>query len=399
MEEVIADLHIHSRFSRATSKELSIENLEKWAKIKGVGLLGTGDFQHAHWWKEIDALEEREGILYSKGGFPFVLQTEISLMYTQDGKGRRIHYVILAPGKEVGKQITLWLASKGRLDYDGRPIFGFNSIELVDELMKISDKIELIPAHIWTPWFGIFGSKTGFDSLKQCFGEKENKIHAIETGLSSNPSMNWKISELNNRTIISSSDLHSFWPWRIGREATIFSNIRSYDGLIKQIREDLIKGTVEVNPAYGKYHWDGHRNCNFSCSPEKTKQLGGKCPKCGNQLTVGVEYRVEELADQEAREGKSFYELLPLHEIISLCYGSGMNTAKVWGIYNQLIEKYGNEFNVLLNISKVDLLKDKFDEKLVGIIMLNRHNKINVKPGFDGQYGVAKVPNFQKKLI
>ena len=194
-------MHIHSRFARATSKYIDVPNLVKYARIKGVGLLGTGDFTHPEWVKELNVLREAGGILYYED-FPFIWQTEISLMYTQDGKGWRIHHVILAPNKEVAEQITKFLGSKGRLDYDGRPIFGFSSIELVEEMEKISEDIEIIPAHIWTPWFGIFGSMSGFDSLKQAFGDKVGRIHAIETGMSSDPEMNWRIKELNNKNEI-----------------------------------------------------------------------------------------------------------------------------------------------------------------------------------------------------
>jgi len=400
---VIADLHIHSRFSRATSKSIDIANLEKYARIKGVGLLGTGDFQHPEWFKELKVLEEREGILYTDSGFPFVWQTEISLMYSQGGKGRRVHHLILAPNKEVVKQITEFLKSKGRIDYDGRPIFGFSSIDLVDAMLEIDKDIEVIPAHAWTPWFGIFGSKSGFDSLKECFGDRAGYINAIETGLSSDPEMNWRLSELNNRSILSFSDLHSFWPWRLGREATIFSKIETYKDLIKQIRENSILGTVEVDPAYGKYHYDGHRLCNFSCSPIETRELKGICPKCGKELTVGVEYRVEELADQNIEENKNqknFYKLLPLHELIALAKASALSSNKTWMIYNKLIRKFGNEFNVLLRANKEELLKEiPKDELLIELILKNREGKIKVKPGYDGVYGEAMLSERQEKLF
>jgi len=290
---IIADLHLHSKYARATSKDISLANLVKYARIKGLGLLGTGDFQHPVWFKELDKLEEVEGIVYFDG-FPFVWQTEISLMYTKLGKGRRIHYLILAPNKEVVKQITAFLASKGRLDYDGRPIFGFQSVELVEEMNKISNKIEVIPAHCMTPWFGFFGSKSGYDSLKDAFEDKVNKIHAIESGMSADPEMLWRLDAGKN--IISFSDMHSFWPWRIGRESTIFNLPKSkqltYDLILKQIRENTFVATIETEPAYGRYHWDGHRNCNFSCSFEETKKLNGICPVCKKLLSIGVDYRI-----------------------------------------------------------------------------------------------------------
>jgi len=403
-KETIADLHIHSRFSRATSKDLTIENLERYARIKGIDLLGTGDFTHPLWFDELDKLEEREGLLYTKTGFPFVWQTEISLVYTQDGKGRRIHYLILAPDKETVKRINAWLGSRGRLDYDGRPIFGFSSIELVDGMMGLNSEIEIIPAHAWTPWFGIFGSMSGFNSLKDAFHDREKFIHAIETGMSSDPEMNWRISELNNRTIVSFSDLHSFWPWRIGREATIFSEVRSYKDIISQIRENKILGTMETDPAYGKYHWDGHRLCKFSSSPEETKKIKGICPVCGKPLVIGVGNRVEELANQDTikhPDRKPFHKILPLHELIALATGSTLASKKTWGVYNRLIEKFGSEINILLKSDEKELIKALSDEKvLFDLVIKNRKGKLKIKPGFDGEYGVAILEaEEQKKLF
>jgi len=396
----IGDLHIHSRFSRATSKAIDIESLERYAKIKGVDILGTGDFQHAGWFKELEVLEERDGLLYTKTGFPFVWQTEISLMYSQGGRGRRVHHVILAPNKEVAEQITKFLGSKGRLDYDGRPIFGFTSIELIDEMLKISKDIEVIPAHCMTPWFGIFGSKSGFDSLKECFEDREDKIHAVESGMSADPEMLRKFSFLKNKAVVSFSDLHSFWPWRIGRESTVFSNISSYKEILKQIRENSFLSTIETEPAYGRYHFDGHRLCNFSCSPAETLRLKGLCPKCGKPLTVGVDYRVEELADQKVKDKKTHYNLIPLHELIALTKASTLASKKTWLTYNQLIDRFGTEFNILLNVSKDELLKAlPEDNKLAEIILENRKGKLQIKPGYDGVYGEVTLGEKQKKLF
>jgi len=403
---MFADLHIHSRFSRATSKAITIENLEKWALVKGLGLLGTGDFQHPEWIKELDALEERDGILYTKSRFPFLWQTEISLMYSQDGKGRRIHHVILAPDKGVVKQITEFLSRKGRLDYDGRPIFGFSSVELEDEMLSISPDIEIIPAHCMTPWFGVFGSKSGFDSLKECFLDKTNKIHAVESGLSADPEMLRRFSWLNGKAIVSFSDLHSFWPWRIGREATIFKKSENkelcYKDIIKQIRENSFSGTVETEPAYGRYHFDGHRACDFSCSPAQTRKLRGICPVCKGPLTIGVESRVEELTDQKSEEHnkKHYYKLIPLHELIALAKGSTLASKKTWQVYNLVIEKFGNEFNILLNVQKEELAKELKDEKLlIELILRNREAKLRIKAGFDGEYGQVLLAEKQKKLF
>jgi uncharacterized protein (TIGR00375 family) len=406
-KKVFADLHIHSRFSRATSKDLTIKNLVKWAKIKGIDLLGTGDITHEKWLEEIRSeLEEKDGILVLKNGekdIRFILTGEISLVYTQDGKGRRVHLLMFVPSFEVVKKINSYLDKKGRRDYDGRPIFNISCIDFVKDMKEISDDIEIIPAHCWTPWFGVFGSKSGFNSLKEAFGEQEKHIYAIETGMSSDPSMNWRIKELHKKTILSFSDLHSFWPWRIGREATIFNKIETYHDLISQIRENKIYATVEVDPAYGKYHYDGHRLCNFSCSPQQSKERDNLCGVCGKEMTIGVENRVEEIADYplglKAPNSKPFFKVLPLHEILSLVYGTPLASKKNWEIYNRMIDKFGNEFKILLEFGTGDLIQAGFDEKLVKMIIDNRIANIKIIPGYDGEYGKAVMNEEQKKLI
>ncbi len=405
MEGIIADLHIHSRYSRATSKNINIENLVKYAKIKGLGMLGTGDFTHPLWLSELKnkLKDNNEGICYYED-FPFILTTELSLIYTE-GKGRRIHLVLLAPSIEVVEQINSWLLKKGRLDYDGRPIFNMSCTEFTEGIIKIDDKIEIIPAHAWTPWFGIFGSMSGFNSLKEAFHEYTGKIHAIETGMSSSPDMNWRLSELNEKAIISFSDAHSFWPFRLGREATIFNgnvdNLK-YNEIIKQIRENSFLGTIETDPAYGKYHFDGHRLCNFSSSPEESKKLNKICPVCHKPLIIGVENRVEELADNpkgfKPENAKPFFKILPLHELIASARASGITSKKVWDEYNKVINSLGSELDILLNTEKEKLSKVA-DEKLVSMIMLNREGKIKVKPGYDGVYGEALMQEKQAKLF
>ena len=397
-KEMFADLHIHSRFSRACSKALNFPNLVKWAKVKGLDLLGTGDFSHPIWIKEIKELKEKNGFYYYED-FPFIITGEISLIYTQ-GHGRKVHLVLLIPSVEVAEKINAYLDTKGRRDYDGRPIFKISCEEFTKEMMKISKDIEVIPAHVWTPYFGVFGSMSGFDSLKEAFGDQVENIHAIETGISSDPPMNLNVKELENKSIVSFSDSHSFWPWRLGREATIFRKCDSYDELIKQIRENNFLGTIEVDPAYGKYHWDGHSKCDFSCSPEETKKLNGICPKCKKSLVIGVENRVDILSKGfKSDKEKMFHRVLPLHEIISLATGVGMNSKTVWNIYNPMIEKFENEFNILLNVSKDDLINAEIDEKLVNLILKNRQGKIKVKPGFDGEYGVAEMGESQRTLF
>ena len=398
---MIGDLHIHSKYSRATSSALSFENLVKWGKIKGINLLGTGDFTHPIWFEEIKKLRDNGKGFYFYEDFPFIITGEISLIYTQE-KGRRIHLVVLVPSIEIAEKINSYLDTKGRRDYDGRPIFKIPGDIFVKDMMNISKDIEIIPAHIWTPWFGLFGSMSGFDSLKECFKEEFENVHAIETGMSSDPEMNWKINELNSKSIVSFSDSHSFWPFRLGREATIFKKTDSYKEIIRQIRENDFIATIETDPSYGKYHFDGHRICNFSCSPEETKKLNGICPVCKKTLTVGVDYRVKELANQDIDtypNRKLFYTLFPLHELISLLTGNAMQTKKVWDIYNSLINKFENEFNILLNVSKSELIKENIDDKLIDLILRNREGKIKVKPGYDGVYGVAQFAEEQKKLF
>jgi len=374
----------------------------KWAKIKGLNLLGTGDFTHPLWLKEIkEKLTEKNG-LYYYNDFPFIITGEISLIYTEE-RGRRIHLVILVPNLEIADKINSYLDTKGRRDYDGRPIFNISGDKFVEEMMAISPEIEIIPAHAWTPWFGLFGSASGFDSLKECFKEQTENIHAIETGMSSDPEMNWRIAELENKAIVSFSDAHSFWPFRLGREATIFNKTDSYSGIIKQVREKSFISTIETDPAYGKYHYDGHRNCNFSSSPEKTKELNGICPICNKPLTIGVDNRVEQLADYEkghkTKDAKPFYRLLPLHEILALALGTSMESKSVWNIYNSLIKEFGNEIEILLKVPREEFAKKNIDEKIIELIIRNRNEKIKVVPGYDGEYGKAMLGEKQVTLI
>jgi len=391
--EIIADLHIHSKYARATSKDLSIENLEKYARIKGLNLLGTGDFQHPIYFKEILATlnEDEKGILWSKTGFPFVWQTEISLMFSSGGKRRAVHLVVLSPNKIVSEKIVSYLLSKGRIDYDGRPIFGISCEQFTLDLKKIDDKIEIIPAHCMTPWFGLYGSDSGFNSLKECFGSAVDKIYAIESGMSADPAMLWRFKEKVN--IVSFSDAHSFWPWRIGRESVILDlDELSYNKIIDAIRTGKgLKATIETPPEYGKYHWDGHRNCDFSSSPAQSKELGGICPVCKKKLTIGVDYRVEEIGKvaegYKPENARPFYELIPLHELISLALHTSVASKKSWELYNQLISKFKNEFNILLNVSKNDLEKEDVNKILIDLILLGREGKLKVKPGYDGTYG------------
>ena len=403
---MIADLHIHSHYSRATSNKMNLEELSRNAKIKGLDVLGTGDFTHPLWLKELkNKLKEEDGI-YKYNNTNFILQGEISLMYTQD-KGRKIHLVLLAPDFSVVDQINEYLSKKGRLDYDGRPIFGINSIELTENLMSISKDIEIIPAHCMTPWFGIFGSMSGFDSVEECFAEKTKYIHALETGMSADPAMLWRLSKLDRLTLVSNSDSHSPYPYRIGREANAFSCEPNYKKIINAIRtRKNFLFTIEVNPSYGKYHFDGHRNCNFSCSPTESRKLKNICPICKKPLTIGVLNRVEQLADREEgfkpKDAVDFKSIIPLSEVISLSTGYDVFTKKVLEVYNKLIENFGNEFNILLDVEEKGL-KKVVSDRIAELIIKNRTGRIEVKPGYDGVYGkpvINKIiENKQKTLM
>lgn len=391
--EFIADLHIHSRFSRATSKNLSIKNLEKYARIKGIDVLGTGDFCHPEWEKELKReLEEKDGILKTRTGFYFVLSNEISLIYSQAGKRRQVHIILLSPNFEVVEQITEYLKSLGRVDYDGRPIFGVSLPELTENLKQLCNEIEIIPAHIWTPWFGLLGSRSGFDSFEEAFQDQAKHIYSLETGLSSDPPMNWRLSRLDRFSVLSFSDSHSFWPWRIGREATIFDLEKlSYKNIIRAIRKRKgLKATIEVDPSYGKYHFDGHKTCGVVLHPNQTRKLNGICPKCKRQLTVGVLNRVEELADRP--EGfvppnkVNYKTLIPLSEIISSVFGASVHSKTTWSVYNKLIKTFGSEFEVLLRADK-NKLSEVVNRKVVDAIIKNREGNIKINPGYDGVYG------------
>ena len=404
MTNTIADLQIHSSHSRATSKNITFQNLEKFARMKGLNLLGTGDFQHPKQFESIndELKEDDKGILWTKTKFPFLLQTEISLIYTQNGKGQRVHHLIFSPNLDVAKQIIDKLGSKGRLDYDGRPIFGFGSIELVDMMRSISEDIEIIPAHIWTPHFSLMGEYNQLTKVENCFESNTKYIHALETGMSSDPADNWRLSILDKFQLVSFSDAHSMWPYRLGREATVFDfNELSYKNFLKAVRTGKgLKSTIETPTFYGKYHLSGHRNCNFVVSPKESLKLNQICPKCGNRFVIGVGDRIESLADRlggyKRENAIPFVSLVPLHELISSIYDiKQLGSKKVWETYNLLIKNFKNEFNVLLNIPE-DELKKTVHEKLAKIILMNREGKLKIKAGFDGVYGVIELDEKDK---
>ncbi|MFA5141600.1 MAG: endonuclease Q family protein [Candidatus Woesearchaeota archaeon] len=392
---IIADLHIHGKYSRATSKDLTLPNLEKYARIKGVNLLGTGDFTQPNWFAHIkESLTERDGIHCTKTGFPFLLTSEISLIYTQDGKGRRVHNILLAPNLEVVTQITDYLKTKGRVDYDGRPIFKIPCPEFVESLRQISKDIEIIPAHFFTPHFSVFGEYNQFSKMEDCFQDQTKHIHAIETGLSADPAMIWRMSQLDKYSLVSFSDSHSFWPWKIGREATIFDTELNYKDIILALKtKEGLQGTVEVDPAYGKYHWDGHRACNTVLPPAEARKNNNICPVCNKKLTIGVEHRVEELADRKAgfkpKDAKPYYSLLPLAELIAAVTNKGVSTQGTTKEYYNIL-KTENEFKILLETSEQDLLK-LTSKKITDAILKNRKGEIKISPGYDGVYGKAEL--------
>ncbi len=400
----IADFHIHSKFSRATSKDMEVETLARWAKKKGIGLLGTGDFTHPTYFAELRSKLEPLGnglfkLRKGEQSVQYILTTEVSNIYSQNGKVRRIHNLIFAPSFEVVEAIRSKLGNLGKLSSDGRPIFSFTAKELAKMILDISADCLIIPAHAWTPWFSIFGANSGFDSIEECFGELSPQIHAIETGLSSDPEMNWRLSALDRITLISNSDAHS--PNRVGWEANAFDAALDYHEIAETIRKKDRKKllfTIEFFPEEGKYHYDGHRQCGVIFSPSETKTNQYLCPTCHKKLTVGVMHRVEELADR--REGFipknaiPSIHLIPLEEIIAEALGVRVGTKSVDAEYDRLIERGGSEFRILLDATPDELASFVPPNILEGIIRM-RQGKVSIIPGHDGVYG--KINLFPEK--
>lgn len=399
------DLHIHSKYSRATSKELELEGLDKWARIKGIKVLGTGDFTHPVWFKNLEnKLEPAEEGLYSlkdqkvdEKKTRFILTTEISCIYTKNGRVRKNHILIFAPSFAIAKKINNELEKIGNIHSDGRPILGLDAKELLKIVLSISSECFVVPAHAWTPWFSIFGSKSGFDSIEECFEEYSKYIYAIETGLSSDPMMNWRLSALDKIALISNSDSHSLH--KIGREANVFDTDISYNGIIGAIKSNNPKKflyTIEFFPEEGKYHFDGHRLCNIVLTPEQTKKYGGLCPVCGKPLVIGVLNRVSELADRpqsEVFKRKIPYKsLIPLEEIVAAAIGQNTGTKAVWREYYNMIEKLGTEFNILLNANEDEILRATTSRIAQGIMRV-RSGNVSIDPGYDGVYGKVNIFN------
>lgn len=397
MSKIIADLHVHSGYSRATSKDMNVATMALWAKKKGITLLGTGDFTHpVHFANLKAALKSAGNGLYTTSIVPvfFMLTAEISSIYSFKGKVRRIHNIIMSPSIEIAEKINSALKKRGNLSSDGRPILGTPAKDLLKIVLDISDDCLFVPAHAWTPWFSIFGSNSGFDSIEECFGEYSKYIYAIETGLSSDPEMNWRLSALDKITLISNSDAHS--PGKLGREANIFNCKMDYYEIIDAIKKKDKKRflyTVEFFPEEGKYHYDGHRLCNILFSPEETKKHNNICPVCKKPLTVGVMNRVNEIADR--KEGFipdnaiPSKHMVPLEEIIAEAFNSKVNTVKVKREYEKLVALH-TEFEILIDLSESGLHKIA-DRKITEGILKVRAGDINIIPGYDGVYGRISI--------
>jgi len=396
----VGDFHIHSKYARATSPDMNLENLDTWAKIKGIKIISTGDFTHPAWFKELqEKLEPAESGLYklkgSNVGTRFILTTEISCIYSTKGGVRKVHLLLFAPSLEAVEKINTHLGWIGNLKSDGRPIIGINAKEVVKICLDASPDCMVIPAHAWTPWFAVFGSKSGFNSLEECFDEYTQYIYAIETGLSSDPAMNWRISQLDSVALISNSDSHSLA--KIGREANVFDTEVSYFGVAEALKtKDPAKFlfTVEFFPEEGRYHYDGHRACEISMKPEESKQHNNICPKCGKPLTIGVLNQIANLADREEgfrpENAIPFKSLIPLEEIIADAFHVGVGSKRVREEYEKLIHEVGNEFTILLDATK-STLQDVTVPEIGEGIMRVREGKVHIEPGYDGEYGKIQI--------
>jgi uncharacterized protein (TIGR00375 family) len=393
---------MHSRFSRATSEKMNIEEIARFAKIKGLTLVGTGDFSHPKWLKDItqDLAEVENTGLYKPASDPespirFMITNEVSTIFTHEGSSKKIHHVILSPNLEIAAQINDRLEKYGNLSIDGRPTLNITAPQLVEEVMQVSPENEVFPAHAWTPWFSIFGAFSGFDHVEDCYQDMTQYIHALETGLSSDPPMNWRLSALDKYTLVSNSDSHSSWPWRLGREANVFELEKlTYTEILDAIRQKdsrRFKFTIETDPAYGKYHWTGHRDCHVSMSPQEAIKFGNICPVCRRRLTKGVEQRVEELADRPSgfrpANAIGYMHLLPLSEIIQTVLGAASPSVQsVWGVYNRLIAEFGDEYSVLID-APLDKMAKIVDARVAEAIIRVRKGEVRITPGYDGVYG------------
>ncbi|MCX6789604.1 MAG: endonuclease Q family protein [Candidatus Gribaldobacteria bacterium] len=405
--KIIADFHIHSKYSRATSPQMDLEHLNEAAKIKGVQVISTGDFTHPAWFRELkDKLKPAEPGLFvldkTKNATRFILTTEISCIYSKNGKVRKAHILIFAPDLATVEKINNQLSIIGNLRADGRPILGLDAKELAKIAWEANPDCLVVPAHCWTPWFAVFGSKSGFNSLEECFEEQTKNIFAVETGLSSDPAMNWQLSGLDKVALISCSDAHS--APKIGREACVFDTDLSYPAIIEAIKNknpQKFLYTIEFFPEEGKYHYDGHRLCNVHLSPLETKKYRGICPVCGRPLVIGVASRVAELADRQ--EGfippKSipYKRLIPLTQVIAEVLGVGESTKKAQEVYQRLVlNKLGTELDILIDCPIAEI-ETAGGSALALAIQKMRAGQVNIEPGYDGVYGKINILSAKEK--
>lgn len=412
----VADLHIHSRFSRACSRDLNIPNLAKWSQFKGIDLMGTGDCLHPLWLQELKSvLKPNAGGFYQYGQTKFIPTVEVACIYTEAGKPHRIHILLFLPSLEAAFKLSEVLTKRGmNLTSDGRPIFGMTSKQLCELVFQVEPETLIVPAHCWTPWFSLFGSESGYDRFKDCFGEYSDEIFGIETGLSSEPAMNWRVGDLDKKSILSFSDAHSL-P-RLGREVTIFGG----DPVFKELRNDLINqniiGTIEFFPEEGKYHYSGHRNCGVVYSPEEIEKRrnpsnpsGQVCPVCKRKLTVGVMQRVEELATRKIEDLRltikdgitktenfpkraGFRMLVQLEEIIAEAINSTVSSQKTKDMYLNMVTKIDTELKILTKTSIEDIAKVSGEKVAEGIKRV-REGRLSIEPGYDNTYGKVKIWN------
>ena len=409
----IADLHIHSRYSRAVSRDMVPESLYRWAQLKGITVVGTGDFTHPAWFTELqEKLEPAEPGLYRlkpelaapvdaeipaacRAEVRFMLTTEISSIYKRHERTRKVHNLIFAPSFSAVANMTDKLARIGNLHSDGRPILGLDSEELLRIMIERAPEALFVPAHAWTPHFSVFGANSGFDSLEECFGDLSPHVRVIETGLSSDPPMNWRLSQLDGITLISNSDAHS--PSKLGREANVLNGDLSFDGIKAAFTSgdpSLFLGTIEFFPEEGKYHFDGHRNCRVRLSPEEARAHDDACPECGKPVTRGVMHRVEILADQpaghRAQRALPYRSVVPLVELIAEVRGAGVNTKGVTEVYHQLLASLGNEFEILMNVP-IATIEENAGMLLALAIQRMREGNVTIAPGYDGEYGTVRL--------
>lgn len=404
MAKIVADLHLHSAYARATSKDLNFDSLTQWAKIKGIDLLSSADFTHPLWFAETrKKLKEDGSGLLNFNGFKFMLGAEVSCIFSQGGKLRRVHLLLYVPSLAAAEKVNRELGKRGKLASDGRPILGLPAKTVLEILLAADPNSIMIPAHAWTPWFGVLGQNGGFNSLEECFGDLAKYIYAIETGLSSDPEMNWRIKELDQRSIVSFSDAHS--APKMGRELTILNSDYTYASVLESLKKQQIDSTIEFFPEEGKYHYNGHRNCNFKETPEETLKRGLLCPSCKRPLTIGVMHRVATLAEKDRPAGfqaenrPGFKKLVPLQEVIAESLGSGVASKKVKESYFKIINKFGAEVDILTKVDPEAVGNFIGSERLAQALEKMRSGDIFIDPGYDGVYGEVHIFGKPKRAL